>query len=605
MNYTELAAQALAQVSVRNYQAAIPQLRRLLHETYVSDFEYDDWLRGLADSQQGIGQPLAAGFVYLYLHYFDKALECFQRANSPLDLALCYESQGKHAEAAQLYQREHQQVRAACSWEHLGRFDLALPLWERLLGSIDRERDPYAAALALLNWVHCAKQAIPDEEALIKRRLVAALVALEGIADEREQQGMLDEALDCYMLMIQIGLEQRAFENLSEGYINAIRILKERGRMLTALRYYAGIGKTGSLWGEHHAVATLYREAAEDVQRAGMLYANYYLEQAAQAWVKVAQHHMEIGAPPELTENALLAALDGFNQLDDSENISRAYYELSQLAIAPDKQARYQRLMQLAQGEKRQKVEIFAPSRILLREPRHAPLWREDLLDWEQGEEILAVLSQVVWDLNYHDTVRRKALNLVLFDLDLRDEDKAHHAGLNTEIARTLAHMKPKVAFRGLKKLARHSSPGLRAEAVKAAGTAGHASGLTIIEQALSDSVAEVKRAAIEALQRHNSPESFDALKRILESHRSTEVQQAVLATMARIRTFEVAEYLYRMLVANSNPAVEVELRRAFQAQLSARNRRIFSNRLAGETQAVQQRLSFLQQQQPASAGLP
>lgn len=593
MDYQVRASDALKLFYARRYREAIPALRRLLHETYVTDFEYDDWLRALADCQKSIGEPLPAGYIYLYLHYFDMALTCFEEANSPLDLALCHESRGSYKEAARLYLAEHKLVRGAVNLENLGQHDKAQPVWERLLSSMDPEHEPYAYALAQLNWVHCIK-AQGETGPPMRKGLIEALTLLEGLADEREQSGMIDEALDCYHLMVQIGLEQRAFENLSEGYINAIRLLQERGRMLTALRYYAGIGETGTLWGESHAVATLYREAAEAVTRAGMLYGGYYLRQAAEAWVQVAHHNIELGAPAELTENALLAALDCFNQLNDDANVFRSYEMLSGLPLDENKIHRYTRLSKQASKERRIPVEVYPPSEILLRAPRIPPLWREDLLEWESGDDSITMLTQVVWDLNYHDTVRRKALNLVLFHLDVRDTEGGQDRRLLLEVARALAHMKPKVAFRGLKRLIQHSDPEIRGEAVRSAGHTSHPSGLMLIEQALDDHDATVKQAAMEALSRHGYPEAFDALKRILEAHEDQDIQKQVVTTMGKVRAFEAAEYLYRIIASGHPQHLQSQVRNSLNAILTPDWRRIFRNRVGSESDAVQGRFDFL-----------
>jgi len=594
MEYQARAADALKLLQARRYRQAIPAFRRLLHETYVTDIEYDDWLRGLADSHKAIGEPLPAGYIYLYLHYFDMALSCFEQADSKLDLALTHESRGNHREAARLYLEERKLVRAAVNTENLGQFENALPLWERLLAGIDKTRQPYAYALAQLNRTHCLKQ-MGETGDEMRRGLIEALVELEALADEREQRGLIDEALDCYHLMIQIGLEQRAFENLSEGYINGIRLLQERGRMLTALRYYAGIGETGTRWGEHHAVATLYREAAEAVQRAGMLYSSYYIKQAAEAWLSVARHNLELGAPPELTENALLAGLDCYNQLNDGANVASCYEMLAQLPLDEEKVSRYGRLARQAADEHRRMVDIYPPSEILRRPPRIPPLWREDLLEWESGDDSIVMLTQVIWDLNYHDTVRRKALNLVLFYLDVRDEEGgAQDKRLLLEVARALAHMRPKLAFRGLKRLSTHEDGDIRAEVMRSAGHTAHPSGLTLIEEGLEDDDQRVRQAAVEALARHGYPEAFDALKRILEAHDDMDVQRAVVSTMGKVRTFETAEYLFRMIAAGMNSEVLGYARESLQKILNPDWKRILANRARNEPPAVAKRLQFL-----------
>ncbi|PIV99865.1 MAG: hypothetical protein COW42_09685 [Deltaproteobacteria bacterium CG17_big_fil_post_rev_8_21_14_2_50_63_7] len=595
MDYQAKAAEALSLVAAKHYQQAVPALRRLLHETYVTDFEYDDWLRGLADSHKALKQPLPAGYVYLYLHYFDMALECFKKAQSPLDLALCHESCGNFGEAATLYLRERKPVRAAVNCEKDQRPEDALAIWEGLQKSLDPDQIPYAAALVRLNWANCLKQCNEDPTK-IRRALVEALVLLEAVADEREHQGLLEEALDCYHLMIQIAQEQHSFENLSEGYINAIRILQERGRLLTSLRYYAGIGEIGIAWGESHAVATLYREAAEAVQRAGTLYSSYYMKAAADAWLAVAQQNLELGVPPELSENALLAALDCFNQIDDGANVVHCYQQLSRLDLEPEKVQRYGKLAAQAATERRDALPLYPPSEILRRAPKLPPLWREDLIEWEGSDDSIALLTQVIWDLNYHDTVRRKALNLVLFYLDVRDNQGMKDKRLLLEVAKTLAHMRPKLAFRGLKNLITNEDAEVRAEVARSAGHVVHPSGLLLIEQLLEDPAADVKTAAIEALAKHGYPEAFDALKRILESHDNLAVKRQVLATMGRVRVFEAAEYLYRYIAHGHEPELNAIATQSLELLVSPDWRRILANRVQHEPESARPNLAFLEQ---------
>ena len=52
MEYQAKAQHALNLVRDSRHAEAIPLLRELLGYTYVVDFEYDDWLRALADSSK-------------------------------------------------------------------------------------------------------------------------------------------------------------------------------------------------------------------------------------------------------------------------------------------------------------------------------------------------------------------------------------------------------------------------------------------------------------------------------------------------------------------------------------------------------------------------
>ena len=579
--------EALRLVRERRYDEAIPTLRRAAQEVSVADDEYDAWLVALARALKATGAHAAAGHVHLYLLDFDAAHAEFAAANRPLERALCCERRGAYQEAASLYESQRWYAHAASALERVSPAE-ALSLWRRRLAELDGAVFPYAKSLAMLNLAFGLKAA-GEEEGARRRALIEALSGLEGLACEYEQQGLIDEALDCYHMTIQIGQEQRAFENMSEGYINAIRLLTERGRALTALRYYAGISKEGRAWGEHHAVATLLQEAADLVQRSGMLYGDHYIEQAGEAWLEVVEQNAARGVPAELTENALLAALDCFNRLDDGDRVQRCYEALANLELEESRRGRYARLHEVSRGERRQRREWQPPSELLLRPPRLLPLWREELLMWEAGEDTTRLVSRAVWDLVYHDTVRRRALNLMLASLD---GDAG--AAVQRETARALAYMPARQALRGLRRLQGSADPELRASVMRAAAEMDHPGALALIEEGLKDIDESVRRAALEGIGGHHRAEDFDALRRLLERMDDDEVRRRVIAAIGRIRTFEVAEYLYRLLLAGGAASVVDAAQTALRQVLSSDWARVLRNRASSESEEAKARLRLL-----------
>src|SRR5260370_16623119 len=58
--------------------------RQLLQHTHVIDFEYDEWLKGIGEAYRAMGRTREAGYVYIYLHAFDRALELFPAQSAPL-----------------------------------------------------------------------------------------------------------------------------------------------------------------------------------------------------------------------------------------------------------------------------------------------------------------------------------------------------------------------------------------------------------------------------------------------------------------------------------------------------------------------------------------
>ena len=75
------AEQAMANGRVKDAERAY---RELLGQTHVVDYEYDDWLRALAELYRQLGRGRDAGQIYLYLHYFDLARACsYGRSRRP------------------------------------------------------------------------------------------------------------------------------------------------------------------------------------------------------------------------------------------------------------------------------------------------------------------------------------------------------------------------------------------------------------------------------------------------------------------------------------------------------------------------------------------
>src|SRR5262249_37059769 len=80
--------------------------------------------------------------------------------------------------------------------------------------------------------------ATPFDRSDVTRHLVAAQRLLEQVADDYETAGERERAFDCYQILLKLGQDSGSFENLSEGYLNCIRILKEDGLKFYVLQYF-------------------------------------------------------------------------------------------------------------------------------------------------------------------------------------------------------------------------------------------------------------------------------------------------------------------------------------------------------------------------------
>mgnify|MGYP000697547622 CR=1 FL=1 len=86
-----------------------------------------------------------------------------------------------------------------------------------------------------------------------------------------------------YAVLLQLGKELQSFENLAEGYINCIRVLKEDNLKFYVLQYYEDFLRLALEQKEFHAAATMFREAADYTRRVGLIYDREYLRRAHEA----------------------------------------------------------------------------------------------------------------------------------------------------------------------------------------------------------------------------------------------------------------------------------------------------------------------------------
>src|SRR6185503_5838552 len=97
------ASQAEALVAQGRFGEAERYYRELIGQTHVIDYEYDDWLRRLAEIYRQLRRKRDAGFIYLYLHYFDQARDSFPGSDGAAERARVLEVEKRWSEAAELY----------------------------------------------------------------------------------------------------------------------------------------------------------------------------------------------------------------------------------------------------------------------------------------------------------------------------------------------------------------------------------------------------------------------------------------------------------------------------------------------------------------------
>src|SRR5262245_48063124 len=222
----ELSAADAAHAQGR-YADAEAHLRKLVSPTRAADYEYDDWLRRLAEVYRLQGRRREAALLYIYLHYYDLARELLPK-ECAAERARCYALEKRWPEAAREFATADQPVQAAVAWEEAQDRARARETWASLVGDARLRDRPYERALVHFN-LGMALHKTGGEAHEIAQHLVTAMRLLEQVADEYETAGERERAFDCYQILLKLGVESGSFENLSEGYLNCIRILKEDG----------------------------------------------------------------------------------------------------------------------------------------------------------------------------------------------------------------------------------------------------------------------------------------------------------------------------------------------------------------------------------------
>ncbi len=541
------AAQAETLAAQGRYAEAERYYRDLVGQTHVIDYEYDDWLRRLAEIYNLLNRRREAGYVYLYLHYFDMARDCFPGELGRLPRARVLEVEKRWHEAALAYQEARMPVHAAVAFERAKQSKQAAQAWEGLLAEALLRDCSYELALVHFN-LGMALLRVDAESSAGRRALIDSQRRLEQVAEDFETRGERERAFDCYQILLKLGKDSGSFENLAEGYINCIRVLKDDNLKFYVLQYYEDFIKLALERGELHAAATLYQEAADFAVRAGLPYDRHYLGQAAHTWVKCADKSIEEDAPVELTENALVASVSCYSAIGDYVAVRSLYERLSDLPLADKRRDRYSRIAARYADAGQDPRDAPEFPEYLKQQHAYADIWFVDLLEWELGGDPHAVAASIIGDLRYPDGIRRRALVVVLTlaDAALRKEETS--AETLSRVAELLGELQSYAALRSLERLYEYEDPAVRRGAVRALRFLFFKRSFAMIGRALNDNEPGVRESAIEALRGLHFPHAFNPLARIYRESADARVQAVALESIGKIGTIEAGEMLLMVL---------------------------------------------------------
>ena len=254
----------------RQYEEALVHLWRLADRQNITEDELKTAVKDMGTCYAALGRTRAAASARLYLGDRNGA---FNVSSLPLDRARVQVDAKDHAGAAQSFEQAGWLGHAAIQCEVAKNDRGARVLWDRLASVPRLSEDLYASGLVHFNLGRACLRL--GDRAAGRKAIVHAMHLLTAAADGFEAKGQRERAFDCYGVLLTIGKEG-SFENLAEGYLNCIRILREDGLKYYVIQYYEDFQALAMQRNELHAAATLFREAADYSRRQALPYARHY-----------------------------------------------------------------------------------------------------------------------------------------------------------------------------------------------------------------------------------------------------------------------------------------------------------------------------------------
>lgn len=532
-----------------------------IRQTHVGESEYVALLEMLQRVLEQRGDVRGALTIawYATVHSANglHAVGALMERAPPVDRARTFAVAGDMSAAAHEMETAGLVAAAAIYREKAEDFQGARALWSRLSKTETSGADAYIGALVSFNLARCAKACGDARQA--REAIVASVRMLEEAADHFELVGQRERAFDCFQVLVQVGREAGTFEDVLEGFVNCIRILREDHMKYFALQYFDDALRSSREKGELSAAATIAGEASDYARTLGMMptSAHYVVEQA-ELWQGLARQHTERGDPPEIAENALLAAILAFGQIGQFQRVGELYRELAQLDLEPARRSHYARASARYANVENERLEASTlPAH--LRQDNHFPeVWHVDVLEWEQRGSAAEACADILLEKRWPDPIRRKALvaRLTAFAIEnpaLDDGGPAVTQAL-VRLADELSHLQLYAILAPLEALFARPERAVKLAVLAALKTLFFKRSFITVRAALRDADPAVVDQAAVAVESLVFQHAFDPLSRIVRESPQAKVRLSGIRALSRIDTIESAELLLS-IVEHGAPA--------------------------------------------------
>ena len=456
---------------------------------------------------------------------------------------------GVYAKAADEYEAAGLVAQAAIARERGGDFHRARALWSRLAQLLSASgSDLYAAGLARFNLARTSLRT--GDAGAAREAVVAAVHLLEEAADRYETIGQRERAFDCYQVLIAVGRESGEFEHVLEGFVNVIRILREDHLRYYALQSYEEAVAAAEKQGEISAAATLAREMSAYARKEGLTaVAGFATLTQARLWQEVAIASQKRKSPPEIAENALLAAVIALGEAGQYRQVGTVYGSLSGLPLEESRTKHYTR----ARGRYNEAQDLAIDAAPLPAHLRHEvgfpEVWHVDLVEWEQGGSASQACGDILLDPSqWSEVTRRRAMLARLNALTVEAPPQPGQRGPGPEayakLAEQLAQVELYTILSPLEHMFRRPEAPVRAAVVRALARFLYKRTFITLREALVDGDPTIVHEGAKALEELRFPHAFDPLARIYRESQSRDVRCSALRALSKIDTLEAAEML-------------------------------------------------------------
>jgi tetratricopeptide (TPR) repeat protein len=463
----------------------------------------------------------------------------------PIDRALAAAAQGQFAEAAREMDVAGRTAAAAIYWERANDWAAARTAWSRLARASPGS-DAYVVALVFFHLARCARRY--NDPAQARECFGACVERLEHAADHFESIGLRERAFDCFQVLIQVGRESGAFEDILEGYVNATRILREDQLRQFAMDTFDASIEAAAGRSEFNAAATLAREAAEYARslRAGPAARGYALRQA-ELWRAAAKQQKLRGAPPEMIANALLSAILAFGEVDQLGRCGQIYAELAALDIDPRRREHYARTARRYAAAGDQPLAVSGPRSDASRRTRNpGQVGHADILEWEQRGSASEACASLMLDTESLDATRRKAMlvRLAALDVEARADDDTVVTALRVSLVHQLGNLGQYGVLSALETMFARGDRSVKLAVLEALRTLLFKRSFVTVRRALADPDPSIGEQAARTIEALHFPHAFDPLVRIFRESAVPVVRAGVLRALVRTDTSESADFV-------------------------------------------------------------